>query len=142
GAGQELGRESLFVILHYVLPAGLAHGYASANLLRVRQEFVEADDRHGELMRAAKRRCAAGTAVSSPVKAFDQITRLLKFNRKEISCRDIYPLEVEALLVCATRSDLVRPEIPSTLVRFTAEEVEILLTDVEPRVRIVQRVRG
>src|SRR6266436_2736919 len=83
-------------------------------------------------MRSADARCAARIAVSGFVDALDQITGLLKFDRKKISRRDVDALGVDALLVSTARSDLVIPKIPSAQIRKSAEEIKVVLTDVEP----------
>src|SRR2546428_8453815 len=78
-------------------------------------------------MRPSKRRCAISTAVSGLVHSLDQITRLLKFNREEVRCRDVHSLQVDARLVRTARSYLIGPEGQSGGIRQAIQEVIIML---------------
>ena len=67
-------------------------------------------------MDPAKGRRTVRVAVSSFVDPLDQITGLLKFNRKEEGCRDIDAFHFNALWIGAADRNFVRPETDSTRV--------------------------
>src|SRR6266849_5788307 len=91
-------------------------------------------------MSAAKRRRAVKIVVGGLVKTLNQIACLLEFDRKEESCRNVYPLVGDAALVAAAGSNFPGPKIKSALVRCPIQKVEILLLHEE--VRLVYRVTG
>src|SRR5207249_2085531 len=103
----KLSSEALLVVLEHLLPAGLSHNHTLTNLLRVRQEFGIANSWHRKLMRAAKGGRTNRITERSLIHSLDQITRLLKFNRKEVSCRDVHSLQVNARLISSARSYLI-----------------------------------
>src|SRR5258706_12764851 len=79
-------------------------------------------------MRTAQRRGPIEDPVRSLIHAFDQIARLLKFDRKEEGARDIDSLQLDALLIDTTGINLISPEGKTTRVRFAVEKIEILLS--------------
>src|SRR2546429_4881075 len=81
-----------------------------------------------------KSRPAGGIAISDFVKALNQIAGLLKFNRKEVSGRDIDPLQINTRLVGSARSNLVGPEVPATLIGLAIEKIVIVLADIVSRI--------
>src|SRR5436853_2031359 len=80
-------------------------------------------------MRPAKGRSAAGAAVCRFVEALDQITRLLEFDRKKVSRRDIDPLQFNAGCVTAAGNNFVGPELQARSIRLAVEKVQIMLMD-------------
>ena len=93
-------------------------------------------------MRAAGGRRADGVAVTGLIHSFHQITRLLKFNRQEVSRRNINALHVDALWVRAARSDLVRPKVPAARIRIAAEKIVVVFLHIESRLIDGIRRRG
>src|SRR5437763_10874856 len=85
-------------------------------------------------MRSAKGRSAAGAAVCRFVEALDQITRLLEFDRKKVSRRDIDPFQFNAGCVTATGNNFVRPELQARSIRLAVEKVQVVLVDKPARV--------
>src|SRR5207247_9588755 len=103
----------------------------------------------GRLVHAAERAPATGAAVSSFVQPFDQITRLLKFDRHKESGRHIGALLIAqsklhfVTAIASRRSvgapwfDILRrryavidfgsPEAEAALVRFAIQKIEIVL---------------
>src|SRR5207302_8487169 len=106
----KLSGEALLVILQHLLPVGLSDNHTLTNLLRVRQEFGVANNWNRKLMRSAQGGSANRIAVGRLIHPLDQITRLLKFNRKEVSCRDVHSLQVDARLISSARSYLIGPK--------------------------------
>src|SRR5438105_9861017 len=91
-------------------------------------------------MCTSKRRRSARVAISHLVYALDQITRLLKFNRQEVSCRDVDPFQLHAGLIGAAGSDLIDPKRQAICIGRSIQEVVIVLAD---KVRwIIDDVRG
>src|SRR6476646_9218106 len=80
-------------------------------------------------MCCAKVRSACRIEIRSLVKPLDQVTCLLKFNRKEESRRDIYAPQygVAGRTRLLAFSDLITPERQATRVRFPVKKIEVVL---------------
>src|SRR5882672_2968011 len=76
------------------------------------------------------RRCG-GIAVSHLIHSFDQVTSLLKFDRKEERARGVVALAGNTDGVRTAPGDLRGPKIETALVREATKEVDILLVDEE-----------
>src|SRR5207302_2448272 len=72
-------------------------------------------------------------AVSNHGYALDQITRFLSFNREKECRQDSDALALEALLIGAAGSNLIRPKGKASLVRLAIEEIKIVLTHKKAR---------
>src|SRR5205814_887661 len=79
--------------------------------------------------RAATRRRSARVAISHFVHALNQITCLLKFNRQEVSCRDVDALQINADLIGTAGSNLIDPKCQTIRVRRSIEKVVIVLAN-------------
>src|SRR6266511_5868220 len=109
------GRDERFLVrLQFRLPAILAHHDTLRNGASVRHELGE----------------VRTNPVACPVESINQSSCLLELNGEEVSCRDILPAAFDALIVRATLEYLIAPEVEPTFVRFTTEEVEIVLPDI------------
>ena len=66
--------------------------------------------------------------VSCPVNSINQSAGLLELNGQEVCRRDILSSAIDACVVVATLQYLIAPEIETGFVRFTSQEIEIVLT--------------
>src|SRR5207249_4492886 len=121
----------LLIRLQRLLPSRSKDDYSLPDGLRVRQELVQANNRHRQLMRRLKCRTAGGVTVSCLVNSLDQITRLLKFDREEEGAGAVYPMHVDASRVETTVGNVLRPEIEAGTVRHPTKKIQILLARVE-----------
>src|SRR5207253_720811 len=78
-------------------------------------------------MRAIDCGSAAGIAIGSLVKAFHQVSRLLKLNREEESCRHIDTFSVDAHRVGAAGIYFVGPVGQATGVGLPIQKIGIVL---------------
>src|SRR6185312_12810389 len=116
--------------LELQLPVTYSHYHVFANLLRVKQKLVEPDDRHLDgVRRASKSGGTVCVAVRRFVNAFDKITGLLEFNRKE-ECRR----HIDAAHFCVAGragllalSYLIGPMRQAGSVRFAIQKVVVML---------------
>src|SRR5439155_24783160 len=83
-------------------------------------------------MRAIHNRRSARVAVTCFVNTLDQITSLLKFNRKKVSRRGVNALRVDARRFRRTVVDIVGPKIPAALIRFAIEKIQVVELHEEP----------
>ena len=85
-ARDEILRKRLLVLLQLLLPTGSVDNDAVTDSLRVAHELNET-------------RQAVGAVQGGIVEAIDEISRLLKLCRKEVSCRNILSFRVDALCI-------------------------------------------
>jgi len=82
-------------------------------------------------MRPAKGRGTAAVAISSLIKALNEISGVLKLDREEECCRDVDALNLCALWLQGAVFNLASPKVESARVRFAIEKVEVVLSDKE-----------
>src|SRR6185312_1418108 len=106
------------VVFQLLLPIADADLYPRADLLRVRQEFIETNARYFNHSRNAVNYCLpVGITERCFVGSIGQIARLLKLNRQEERSGDVNSFQLDASLIeCATH-DFVIPETQSARIR-------------------------
>src|SRR5258706_7146398 len=87
----------------------------------------------------AEYRRATAVAVRRVIEALDQITGLLKLQRRKVSGRDVDAPEFQAGLVPSAGSYLIGPKCQTTRVGLPVEEVVIMLAG--EVLRIINHIR-
>ena len=94
---------------------------------------------HGARVRHELGAKSGTNPVARAVESINQSTGLLELDREEVSRRDVLASALDAVSVVATLEYLIAPEVEAGFVRFTTEEIEVVLP--HEIFRSVQRVR-
>src|SRR6185295_9945900 len=68
-------------------------------------------------------------SVANAIQRIYDSTGRLEFNRQEVGSRNIDPFVFHASGIASTRKHLIAPEVETTLIRFTSQEIKIVLPD-------------